>query len=102
MSLGYSYTADQTRNGGTKTGNSGQLMDITGSIINSGIKDQSFNYDQVGRLVQASGYGVEDQWQRRYTYDRWGNRKKVESFDTGVWCTKQTMDFKPGPRAGRR
>src|SRR5882724_12781110 len=71
-------------------------MDITGSIINSGIKDQSFSYDQVGRLVQASGYGVEDQWQRRYTFDRWGNRTKVETFNTGAWCTKQTMDFKRG------
>ena len=97
MNLAYSYTADQSRNGGTKTGNSDQLMDMTGNIINSGIKDQSFGYDQMGRLVQASGFGVEDQWQRRYTYDRWSNRTKVESSDTGAWCTKQTMSFKRGP-----
>jgi len=96
MNLVYSYTSPQTRNGGTKTGDSGQLMDITGSIVNSGVKDQSFSYDQVGRLLQASGYGVENQWQRRYSLDRWGNRTKVESFENGAWCTKQVVKFKQG------
>ena len=97
MSLDYRYAADQTRNGGTKTGNSGQLMDISGSIINGGeTEEQQFSYDQMGRLVQASGQGLEKAWERRYTYDRWGNRKKVEGFDTGAWCTKQIMDFKVG------
>ena len=69
-------------------------MDITGSIFASGIKDQVFNDDQVGRLTQAGGNGIENQWQRRYTYDRCCNRTTVESRDTGDWCTKQVVDFK--------
>jgi RHS repeat-associated protein len=44
------------------------------ATINGTAKNQAFSYDNVGRLVTATGSG----WQRRFAYDRWGNR-------TGVW-----------------
>ena len=81
MDLNYSYQAQVGQNGaGTTGGNSGQLMKIApGSTINGQARDQSFTYDNVGRLVTATGTGSGlGAWQRRYGYDRWGNR-------TGVW-----------------
>lgn len=45
-------------------------MDITSSQINGQQRNESYNYDQVARLTQASGFYA----QRNYTYDRWGNR----------------------------
>jgi len=75
MNLTYSYQAAPGASGvGTGAGNSGQLMSITGTI-NGQSRAQSFTYDDVGRLVTATGWGA---WQRRFEYDRWGNR-------TGVW-----------------
>jgi RHS repeat-associated protein len=75
MSLGYSYQAVAGQSGaGTTAGNSGQLMSITGTL-NGQTRAQSFTYDNVGRLVTATGYQV---WERRFDYDRFGNR-------TGVW-----------------
>jgi YD repeat-containing protein len=97
MNIGYNYNADQTSGGGTKAGNSGQLISMTAAINNFGTdnnRDQTFKYDQVGRLTYASGSQETGAWQRRYTYDRWGNRKKVETFSSGAWCTKQIVDFK--------
>ena len=55
---------------GTGNANTGQLMDVTGSQINGQERNESYNYDQVARLTQASGFYA----QRNYTYDRWGNR----------------------------
>ncbi|HLG15424.1 MAG TPA: RHS repeat-associated core domain-containing protein [Blastocatellia bacterium] len=75
MNLTYNYQAAAGASGvGTNAGNSGQLMSITGTI-NGQSRAQSFTYDDVGRLVTATGWGA---WQRRFEYDRWGNR-------TGVW-----------------
>lgn len=75
MSLSYNYIADKSRSGGVGSGqaNTGQLMDITGSQINSQVRNESYSYDQVARLVQAGGFYA----QRNYTYDRWGNRTGV-------------------------
>lgn len=82
MSLGYNYVADQTRNGGTHSGNSGQLMNITsGSQVNALSREETYGYDGVGRLVTASGWS--NNWQRRYEYDRWGNRTAVYNATTG-------------------
>src|SRR5215469_9316466 len=47
----------------------------SGSTINSLARDETFTYDNVGRLFTAAGYST---WQRRYQYDRYGNR-------TGSW-----------------
>jgi RHS repeat-associated protein len=75
MSLTYNYAASAGASGiGTGAGNIGQLMAITGTI-NSQTRNQAFTYDNVGRLVTATGWGA---WQRRFAYDRWGNR-------TGMW-----------------
>lgn len=72
MSLTYNYVALKSRSGGVGSGNAntGQLMDITSSLINQQQRNESYNYDQVARLTQASGFYA----QRNYTYDRWGNR----------------------------
>ena len=80
MSLTYGYNATAADGGGTIAGNSGQLMSITGTV-NGQNRNQSFKYDQVGRLAYSSnidGAGVTKQL--RYTYDRWNNRKKVEQW----------------------
>jgi RHS repeat-associated protein len=78
MNLTYSYQAAALASGaGTNAGNSGQLMAISpGSTIASQARDQKFTYDNVGRLVTATGWGV---FERRYTYDYLGNR--TASFD---------------------
>jgi hypothetical protein len=77
MSLSYNYQAAAGASGvNTTAHNSGQLMAISsGSTINSQARDETFTYDNVGRLVTAAGYSI---WQRRYAYDRYGNR-------TGSW-----------------
>jgi RHS repeat-associated protein len=75
MSLTYNYAASAGASGTlTTAGNSGQLMSI-GGTINSQSRSQSFTYDNVGRLLTATGWSV---WNRRFAYDRWGNR-------TGMW-----------------
>lgn len=102
MDLNYSYTATAGASGtGTTDGNSGQLMSITSnpaSTINGQARNQAFTYDDVGRVVTATGWS---QWQRRYAYDRWGNR-------TGVWdatmggnqIQSTTLQQQPGAPAG--
>jgi RHS repeat-associated protein len=82
MDLNYSYAASAGASGvGTTAGNSGQLMAIANnpssqpSTINGQTRTQTFTYDDLGRLATATGWSA---WQRRYAYDRWGNR-------TGVW-----------------
>jgi RHS repeat-associated protein len=48
-------------------------MSVTGTL-NGQSRAQSFTYDNVGRLVTATGYQV---WERRFDYDRFGNRTAV-------------------------
>jgi len=75
MSLTYNYAATAGASGASTTaGNTGQLMSI-GGTINSLSRSQAFTYDNVGRLLTATGWSV---WNRRFAYDRWGNR-------TGMW-----------------
>ncbi len=86
MDLNYSYAATAGSSGtGTTAGNSGQLMAVTNnpnaqpSTINGQNRNQAFTYDDLGRLLTATGTGsAQGQWQRRFAYDRFGNR-------TGVW-----------------
>jgi RHS repeat-associated protein len=73
LSYGYGAGAGQMGSGSTP-GNSGQLVNITGTI-NGQSRNQAFTYDNVGRLVTATGWG---EWARRFGYGRYGNR-------TGVW-----------------
>ncbi|HKV39365.1 MAG TPA: RHS repeat-associated core domain-containing protein, partial [Blastocatellia bacterium] len=77
MDLTYNYQAAAGASGaGTSPGNSGQLMSITGTVglLANNSRNQSFTYDNEGRLVTATG----SNWNRRYAYDVWGNR-------TGEW-----------------
>src|SRR5262249_31985663 len=76
MSLTYSYSASAGASGtGTTAGNSGQLMSTTGTI-NGASRNQTFTYDTLARLVTAAGWAAGTN--RRFAYDRWGNR-------TGMW-----------------
>jgi len=58
---------------GTTSGNNGQLVSVNGTINGQG-RNQAFTYDNVGRLVTATGWGS---WARRFDYDRYGNRTAV-------------------------
>ncbi|MBO0798681.1 MAG: RHS repeat-associated core domain-containing protein, partial [Blastocatellia bacterium] len=74
LSLSYGYGAGAGQMGiGSKAGNSGQLVSVSGTI-NGQNRNQSFTYDNVGRLVTATGWGS---WARRFDYDRYGNRTAV-------------------------
>ena len=70
--LGYSGT-------GTTAGNSGQLIQISGTIGPQS-RTQTFTYDDLGRLATANGKGL---WGRRFVYDRWGNRTSVYDATSG-------------------
>ncbi|MEW6209984.1 MAG: hypothetical protein AB1631_16580 [Acidobacteriota bacterium] len=81
MSLGYNYTASAGQSGAATTaGNSGQLMGVT-ATINGAAKNQAFSYDNVGRLKTAAGWNASTN--RRFDYDRWGNRVGVWNATTG-------------------
>jgi RHS repeat-associated protein len=78
MSLTYGYQGAAGQNGANTTaGNSGQLMSVSGTI-NSTTESASYSYDLLGRLVTSSQTSNGLSAQRRFAYDRWGNR-------TGVW-----------------
>jgi RHS repeat-associated protein len=72
LSYGYQAGAGQMGSGST-SGNSSQLVGVNGTINGQG-RSQTFTYDNVGRLVTATGWGA---WARRYDYDRYGNRTAV-------------------------
>jgi RHS repeat-associated protein len=79
LSYGYGALAGQMGNGST-AGNNGQLVSVTGTI-NGQNRNQTFNYDNVGRLVTAIGLSGQPTegtpWARRHDYDRYGNVTKV-------------------------
>ena len=78
MNLTYSYQAAAGQNGaGSTAGNSGQLMSVTGTI-NLTTESASYTYDLLGRIATSNQTTNGSSAQRRFAYDRWGNR-------TGVW-----------------
>jgi len=78
MNLAYNYQASAGQMGtGSTAGNAGQLMGISGTI-NSTTESASYTYDLVGRLATSNQTSNGSSAQRRFGYDRWGNR-------TGVW-----------------
>src|SRR5262249_17401793 len=80
LDLSYGYGAGAGKMGfGTTSGNSGQLVTVTGKI-NGQSRDQAFTYDNVGRLVAATGWGT---WARGFDYDRYGNRTAVRDAVSG-------------------
>jgi YD repeat-containing protein len=84
MDLNYDYQASAGQMGAqTTAGNAGQLMKVvnqggTQSQINGLAESASYTYDNVGRLVTSDQISQGANAQRRFAYDRWGNR-------TGVW-----------------
>lgn len=78
MNLTYNYQATAGQMGPASTaGNAGQLMSISGTI-NSTTESAAYKYDYVGRLASSNQTSNGSSAQRRFSYDRWGNR-------TGVW-----------------
>lgn len=78
MNLTYNYQASTGQMGaGTTAGNAGQLMSISGTI-NATTESANYTYDLVGRLATSNQTSNGTSAQRRFAYDRWGNR-------TGAW-----------------
>jgi RHS repeat-associated protein len=86
LTYGYNATAGQMGAGST-AGNASQLMTISGTMGATQCKGcpdtpttetASYNYDVVGRLVTSNQASNGSSAQRRFAYDRWGNR-------TGMW-----------------
>jgi RHS repeat-associated protein len=74
LSLSYGYEASAGQMGsGSTSGNSGQLVSVNGTINGQG-RNQAFTYDNVRRLVTATGWSA---WARKFDYDRYGNRTAV-------------------------
>ncbi len=94
MSLTYGYQAGAGASGAATTaGNSGQLISI-GGTVNGFSRSESYSYDNVGRLATATGWN----WQRRYSYDRWGNR--IGMWDAVVGGNQlQSIVIQPGGSA---
>jgi len=74
MDLTYSYAAAPGQMGsGSTAGNAGQLMSISGTI--GGLNESAaYTYDNLGRLVTSNQVSNGSSAQRRFAYDRWGNR----------------------------
>jgi RHS repeat-associated protein len=79
---------------GSTPGNSSQLVNITGTI-NGQSRNQAFTYDNVGRLLTATGTTATETglvaWARRFDYDRYGNRTKVWDAVSGGNLLQNTM-----------
>lgn len=88
MNLAYGYNAQAGQMGaGTMAGNAGQLLLVSGTLGGTtgiggqgqnAVESASFTYDNVGRIVTSNQTSNGSSTQRRFAYDRWGNR-------TGVW-----------------
>jgi RHS repeat-associated protein len=78
MNLSYSYDAAAGQSGAATTpGNSHQLVSLSGTI-NGTTESASYTYDLQHRLVTSAQSSNGVSAQRRFAYDRWGNR-------TGEW-----------------
>ena len=83
LSLSYSYAASSGQMGGGSTaGNAGQLMSVSGSIGGQ-TESAAYTYDNVGRLVTSNQTSNGVSAQRRFVYDRWGNRTEVYDATSG-------------------
>jgi len=79
MDLTYDYTAKAAgqMGVGSTVGNAAQLMNVSGTI-NGMTETAAYTYDNYSRLVTSDQTSNASSAQRRFAYDRWGNR-------TGVW-----------------
>ena len=78
INLTYGYNASPGQMGAASTGgNTGQVVSISGTI--GGVNESAaYTYDDLGRLVTSNQTSNGSSAQRRFAYDRWGNR-------TGMW-----------------
>jgi RHS repeat-associated protein len=76
LSYGYQASAGQLGTG-TTAGNTGQLMSVSGTLGGQ-TESAAYTYDLESRLVTSSQTSNGASSNRRFAYDRWGNR-------TGVW-----------------
>src|SRR5262249_52454066 len=63
--------------------NSGQLMSLSNSSINGVTESASYTYDLQRRLVTSNQSTNSTSAQRRFVYDRWGNRTSVYDATSG-------------------
>lgn len=71
LNLSYDYA-------GANGKRTGQLTKITNNLDASGNHNRSYDYDALGRLIQAKGGpSAAPLWSQTYTYDRYGNRTSV-------------------------
>ena len=83
MNLTYSYQATAGQMGsGSTAGNAGQLMSISGTI-NSTTESAAYTYDNLARLVTSNQTSNGSSAQRRFEYDRWGNRTNMYDATSG-------------------
>jgi RHS repeat-associated protein len=79
LNLNYSYQAAAGQLGlGTTAGNAGQIVSVSNSTINGSAETASYGYDLLRRLTTSAQTSSGASAQRRFAYDRWGNR-------TGMW-----------------
>ena len=77
LSLTYGYQAIAGQSGaGSTAGNSGQLTSISG-CINGQTESTAYTYDNLSRLLTSNQTTNGTTAQRRFAYDRWGNRTSV-------------------------
>ncbi len=83
LSLSYSYQAAAGQSGaGTTAGNGHQMISISGSI--GGLTESaSYTYDLQKRLLTSNQTTNGTSAQRRFAYDRWGNRTTTHDAVSG-------------------
>ena len=80
INLTYNYQASAGQSGANTTaGNSGQLMSLSGSIGGQ-TESASYSYDNLGRLLTSNQITNSTSAQRRFVYDRFGNRTAVYDY----------------------
>jgi YD repeat-containing protein len=83
INLTYSYAATAGQNGANTTArNGGQLMSLS-VTIGGQTESAAFTYDLLNRLVTSNQTTNSTTAQRRFVYDRFGNRTAVYDATTG-------------------
>jgi RHS repeat-associated protein len=104
LNLTYSYQAAAGQNGsGTTAGNSGQLMAINNNSTIGGIAESAaYTYDLQGRLATSNQTTNGTTTQRRFVYDRWGNRTQVwDAVSGGLQIQSVTLQQSGGAPTNR-
>lgn len=85
MNLNYSYQSSAGQMGaGSTAGNAGQLTAINNnSTINGTPEIATYTYDNLSRITTSNQTSNGSTAQRRFVYDRWGNRTSMWDAVTG-------------------